>query len=139
MVEHFVAGIQQRPQGQIDRFGDADRNEDFGERFIGNLKMPTHIVGDRAAKPGQPEIRGVASASALQGENRRLANVPRRREIRLPDAQRDDIVHRLDDFEKVANARARDVTNVVGDGDTHGDTESRSEVGSKRWNVPFSL
>ena len=101
--------------------------------------MPTHIVGDRAAQSREPKIRGVASASALQGENRRLANVPRRREIRLPDAQRDDIVHRLDDFEKVANARARDVANVVGDGDTHGDTESRSEVGSKRWKVPFSL
>ena len=139
MVEHFVAGIQQRPQGQIDRFGDTDRNEDFGERFIGNLKMPTHIVGDRAAKSREPEVRGVSSATSLQRENRRLANVPRRREIRLPDAQRNNIIHRLDDFEKVANARARDVANVVSDGDTHGDTESRSEVGSKRWNVPFSL
>ena len=93
VVEHLVTGIQKSPQCEIDRLGDADGDEDFGERLVGNLEMTTHIVGDRAAKTGQAEIRSVAGATALEGENRRLADMPWGCEIGFSDAERNDIVH----------------------------------------------
>ena len=52
--------------------------------------------------------------------------MPRRGEVRLADSQRDDIVHGLDDLEKIANARARNVAHVVGNLDAHGETDRRS-------------
>ena len=93
--------------------------------------MFVDVIGDTPAQARQAEIRGVASATPLQSVNGCLADVPWGGKVRLADAQRDDIIHRLHDFKKVANARAGNVTDVVCDGDAHGVTERRSELASK--------
>ena len=34
VIKHFVAGVEHRPQGEIERLGDADADEDFRRRVI---------------------------------------------------------------------------------------------------------
>src|SRR5205814_4095566 len=70
---------------------------------------------DRFAKLQQTEIGGVTRFAALQRVNGCLANMPRGDEVRLTDAQRNHVRHRLHDVEKFANARARDVAHVASD------------------------
>ena len=97
------------------------------------------IVRDAAAEAWESEIRRVAGASALKGVNGGFADMPWRCEIRLSDAERDDVAHGLNDFKKIPNSRAGDSLDVFGDGDTHGVTDRRSDETSKWWKVPFSL
>lgn len=139
VVDHLVAGIQQGAEREIDRFGDAHGDKNLGKRFVADGEMFVDVIGNTPAQARQTEIRGVASAPPLQSVNGRLADVPWRGEVRLADAERDDIIHRLHDFKKVANSRARDIADVVCNGDAHGVTERRSELASKVWKVPFSL
>src|SRR5450830_560567 len=51
----------------------------------------------------------------FQRVDRRFADVPRRVEIRLADAERDDVLHLGDDLEKVADAGLGQVDDVPGD------------------------
>jgi hypothetical protein len=139
VIDDFVTGVEQGAESEVDGLGDAHGDEDLGEGFVGDAEVFADIIGDGAAEAGEAEIRGVAGAAALEGEDGGFADVPGRGEVRLADAERDDIVHGLDDFEEVADARAGDVADVVGDGDAHGETARRSEVGSNKWKVPFSL
>jgi enoyl-CoA hydratase len=96
------------------------------------LAMACHIrYASTDAKLGQPEIRGVVGPALLEAVDGGLANMPRRGKIRLANSQRDHIVHALDDLEKIANTRARNVANVVSDLNSHGETARRSGAWSK--------
>ena len=39
VVEDFVARVQNGPQGDVDRLGNAHRNQDFVERLVADPKM----------------------------------------------------------------------------------------------------
>ena len=115
MEEDFVAGIEQGAQGQVQRLGDADGYQDFGRAVVPDAKVLEDVAGDRFPEARKAEIGGVAGAAFLQGINGGLADVPWGIEVGLADAERDDVLHRLHDFEKVADARAGDVADVMGD------------------------
>ncbi len=104
VVEHFVAGIQQRAQGEVDRLGDADGDDDFGARIVGDAEVLLHVAADGRAQLGQAEIGGVVRAALLERIDRRLADVPGRVEIGLADAEGDDLLLLRDDVEKLTDA-----------------------------------
>jgi hypothetical protein len=61
------------------------------------------------------EVRRVLGASALQRVDGGLADVPRRSEIGLTDAEGNDAGGVLDQFEEVTDARPGDARDVIGD------------------------
>src|SRR5437773_1627653 len=73
------------------------------------------VGADRLAKLDQAEIGCVTGAPAFQGEDGSFADVPRRHEPRLANAERHDVVHRLDDVEEITNPRARNTPHMLGD------------------------
>ena len=71
--------------------------------------------GDDLAQLEQAQIGGVTGFAPLQGEDGCFADMPGSDEVRLAHAERDDVLHSLDDFKKITDARARDVAHVAGD------------------------
>src|SRR3954451_15332035 len=69
---------------------------------------------DGFAQLQQAKIGGVAGLALFKGVNGRFADVPRSDKIRLSNAERDDILHALNQLEKIANARARNLLHVRG-------------------------
>jgi hypothetical protein len=63
----------------------------------------------------QAQVGGVVRRAVLQREDGRFADVPRRVEIRLADAEADDVLHRADDVEEVADAGPGNVPDVARD------------------------
>ena len=47
---HFVTGIEQRPQGQVDRLGNAHRHQHFGRRSVGDFEKLRDVAGDGFAQ-----------------------------------------------------------------------------------------
>ena len=78
-------------------------------------KLFSTYFADGAAQFDQAEVRGVMRLALFQRVDGGFADVPGRVEIRLADAERDDVLHRLDDVEEIADARARDPAHVIGD------------------------
>ena len=93
--------------------------------------MALHVVRDRATQAREAQIGTVPRAAFLQRVDGGLADVPRRGEIRLADTEGNHVPHGLDDFEKIADARAGNIPDVIGNGDAHGETASRSGAWSK--------
>jgi hypothetical protein len=105
VVEDLVARIEQRPQREVYRLRDADRHEDLVVGPVAERVVALHIRRDGPAQLEEPEVRGVVGLALLEGVDRGLADVPGRVEVRLADAERDDVPHLRDDLEEVADAR----------------------------------
>ena len=112
VVEHFVAGVQQCAQCEVNCLADAYGDDDFRGRIVADAEMFADILRDALAQLGQAEVARVAGVPALQRIDGRLADAPRCVEVRLADAERDHVLHGLDDFKKVADARARNAPDV---------------------------
>ena len=104
MKHHLVAGIDERAAREIERFAHADGDDDFVFRRVADGIIFLDVFADGAAQFNQTEIRGVMRFTFFQRVNAGFANVPRRVEIWFADAERNDILHLRDDFEKVADA-----------------------------------
>ena len=115
VVEHFIAGIQDGAQGQVDRLGNANGHDHLGLRIIRNAEMFLDVFGDGGAQGGCAEVGSVARAALFQGVNGGFADVPGRVEVWLANAKRDDVRHALHDLKEVANPGFRDRPYVVGD------------------------
>ena len=115
VVEDFVAGVDERAQGEVNGLAHAHRHDDLRGRIVGDVEVLGDVTRDALAEARQAEITRVAGVPALQRINGGLADAPRGVKIGLADAERDDVLHGLDDLEKVANPRARNVADVVGD------------------------
>src|ERR1017187_7588390 len=115
MIENFVAGIDDGPQRDVQALAHTDRDEDFRIRIVLDLEGGLQVGADRLAELDQAEIGSVTGAPAFQREDGGFANMPRRDEPRLANAERHDIVHRLDDVEEITNPRARNTPHMLGD------------------------
>ena len=65
--------------------------------FIEFYYFPTQLL--------EAAVRGVPCLSLFERFDARLTHVPRRLEIRLADRKRDDVIHLIDDVEKLADPR----------------------------------
>ena len=108
VVDDLVARIRDRADCQVQRLADADRDDAFMHRIIFHLVIFRHIVADGFAQREQAQIGGVARMAAFQRVDRPLPDRPRRDEIRFSDSEGDHIVHRVDQFEKVADPAFRE-------------------------------
>src|SRR2546427_5353886 len=96
-------------QRDVQSLAHADRHEDLRLRVVSDAEFSLDVGPDRFAKLQQTEIGSVTRFAALQCVNGCLANMPGGDEVRLTDAQRNHVRHRLHDVEKFANARALNV------------------------------
>ena len=104
----FTRG-DQAAQRHIDRLAAADRDEHLGLGLVREAVFPLEEAADLLAQRHQAAVRRVARAALLERRDARLADVPRREEIRLADGKRDHVVHLVCNIEKAADARGLDV------------------------------
>ena len=76
------------------------------------MKLVPNVLGDGLAQLRKPQVGSVSGATFLQRKEGRLSDVPRGDKVRFSDTERNDIVHRLNDFEEITNARAWDVAHM---------------------------
>ena len=138
VIDHLVAGVEQRAQRDVDGFGNADGDEHLACGIIGHAEESIDVAGDGFAQREQAEIGGVGRLAFFQRVNGGLADVPWRDEVRFADAERDHVVAALHEFEEVADARARDRGDVAGDfrGIVHGWAATRRARNLTRRNGP---
>ncbi len=82
--------------------------------MVGRAEVLGHVTTDGLAQFQQTEVGGVARLAAFECKDGGFANVPRRGEIRLAHAQRNDFRPTLDQFKKFTNARGRQRAHVAG-------------------------
>ena len=115
VVDHLIARVEHRAQGQVQRLADTDRHQHLGLRIIADPKVLLDVAGDAFPQLQQAQVGSVLSPTAFEGVDRRLTDVPGRGEVRLAHAQRDHARGVLDEFKEVADAGARDPRDMVGD------------------------
>ena len=109
VVKHLIARVEQRAQGQVQRLAHTDGDQHLVLRVVIGAKHLADVAGQCAAQFQVAEIAGVVGGAAFEGKDGGFADMPGCVEVRLADAQADHVLHRRDDVEEVANARARDV------------------------------
>ena len=107
VVNHLVAGIEHRAQGDVDGLAHAHRHQRLLVPVVFRAELPRHVAADRLAQRRIAAVRRVVRRPALQRKDRRLAHGPRRVEIRLAHAERDHVLAGRDNVEKLADARKR--------------------------------
>ena len=128
MVEDLVAGVQHGAQQDVEGFGDADGAEDLGLGVVFRAVVTGDVAGDLLAELLGAAVVRVGRATFLEGSDRGLADVVRRDEVRLADAERHRVLHLGDDGEEVADARlgqGRDMPRHETSGGIHGQARFR--------------
>jgi hypothetical protein len=75
VVNDFIAGIQQGAEGEVEGFGDADGDDDFLDRIVGDMEFPGNVFGDAFAQFEQAEIAGVGGLAFFEGVDGGLPDV----------------------------------------------------------------
>ncbi|MPM54681.1 hypothetical protein SDC9_101460 [bioreactor metagenome] len=70
-----------------------------------------HVGGDLPPQLGHAGIGGILGKALLQGIYARVSDVPGGDEIRLADAQRNSVLHFLQNVKKPADTRGRNLLN----------------------------
>ncbi len=112
--DDFVARVEQGGHGQVQGFGYAHADDELRLRVVGHAVQAVQVRRKRLAQLQAPGVGGVVRLPAVEGTDARLQNVLRGLEIRLADAQRDDIVHGGNDVEKAADAGRLERQNTIG-------------------------
>ncbi len=130
-----VAGIDKRAHGEVDGLARSGSHQNLAIRIVLQI-VSLDVVGNRLSEVSPPSIGGVGRFPALQRVDCGGAGGPRRGEIRLSDAQRDDVVSLLREFEEAANPRRRNSFDAICR--FHGETERRSSSSrSSNWMPRF--
>ena len=108
-------------------------------RVVDEAVLAQHIVRYLLAQLRQPGVRGVEGAPLLQRVDALLADVPRRVEVRLADAERYDVGNLVRYVEEAANAGGLDLLYLVADKISHGITITRWSFFCSTRVVPWSL
>jgi hypothetical protein len=111
--DHFVAGIEQCAQRRINTLADAHGDHDLGARVILKPVAPLEVGRDGLTQLQCAVVGGVVGLTLLDGLDARLANVVRSDEIRLADAEGDDVLHGSRDVEEPADARWLDSSHAL--------------------------
>ena len=109
VIQHFLAGVDERTQREIQRLADADGDEHFVVGVVFRAEILGDVFGQRPAQFDVAEVAGVMRRATFKREDGGLADVPGRVEVGLANAQTDHVLHGRDDVEEIADARARDV------------------------------
>ena len=128
MVEDLVAGVQHGAQEDVEGFGDADGAEDLSLGIVLRSVVTGHVAGDLFAELLGAAVIRIGRAALLEGSDRGLADMIRRDEVRLADAERHRVLHLGDDGEEVADARlgqGRDMPRHETSGGIHGQARFR--------------
>ena len=128
VVEDLVAGVERRAQEDIERLGDADGPEDLGLGIVFRTVITGDVARDLLAELLGAAVVRVGSATLLKRSDRGLADMIRRDEVRLADAERDRVLHLGDDGEEIADARlgqGRDMPRHETSGGIHGQSGLR--------------
>ena len=113
--DDLVTGVAGRPQREVQRLGGTDRDQDLGRRVVPDVVATLQVVGEGAAQLDRPVVAGVVRPALAKRFDAGLDDDPRRIEVRLADAQADDVVHRRGDVEEAPDARRRHGMHALGE------------------------
>ncbi len=143
MVQHLIPWIQQTTQRQVNSLAHSHRGQNLTQRVIFHMEEIRHILADSAAQTLQAIVTCVSRMSLLQGRNGSLADIPRGHEIRLANAQGDNILAARSQVEKLTDAGTRHIHDLLGKHlspvHNHGIMVRRSASGSSAYRRPLFL
>ena len=90
--DDLVPRLDQRADGQVDRFAAAHRDQGLF-RLVLQFKAARQIAADLGPQFLEPGVGRVLGAALFQTADARVAHAPRRFEVRLPHAQGDTVGH----------------------------------------------
>ena len=108
--QHFVSRIHQRTQRQINPLACTHCNKDLIRPVIVQIEL-FQILRCRRTQLHGTAVVGVLRLGAPDGGDRRLPDMLRRLEVRLPDAKRQSPVHGICNIEKILNTGIRHLHN----------------------------
>ena len=138
-IDDLVAGVQRRAECDVYRLAAANREDYLVLRVVNEAVLAVHVVRDLVAQLGQTGVRGVEGAPFLKRVDAFFADVPRSVEVRLADAERDDVGYLVRDVEQPAYAGRLDLLYLVADKISHGITITRWSFFCSTSVVPWSL
>ncbi len=115
VIGDLHAGLGHGPNRQIQPLAHPDGHQNLGVRVVGHPERALHVGRDRPPQLERAPVGGVAGGPVIEGKDRSLANLPRRDEVGLADAEADHVLPRADDLEEVADSGPRQVANEGGD------------------------
>ena len=101
--DHLVARIARRAQGKVDGLRGTDRDQDLVVRVVPDAVAAVEMGAECAPQLERAEVRGVVGPTLAQALDTGLDDNPGRVEIRLPNPEADDVVHRRQDVEEATN------------------------------------
>ena len=107
-AEHFVAGVQQRAQGDVERLARPARDDDLVLRVVVDAVEPLDMRAQLLAQFKQAVVRGVVRVATLDAGDRCPANGLGGNVVRFAHAQRDHVVDRAEEVKKLADPAWRD-------------------------------
>ena len=106
--QHFVTRREQRAHREVECFADTDCHEHVGLGIVVRIIAVGIVLADFFAELERAAVRRVRRVALLEAVDAALTDRPRRDEIRLADAERDDVFHLRCDVEEFADAGRRD-------------------------------
>ena len=103
--DDLVASFHQRAEREVDRLAAADGDERLCLRFICNAKASFVVFGDFFQQVCKAAVGRIPCSALLQTADALVADVPRRLEVGLADAQRDHVLHLIRDIKELADSR----------------------------------
>ncbi len=114
VVDDFIAWIDERSQGDVERFAHSHRDQDLPPRIVPDAESRIEADRDGVAQSRQAQIGRVGGPASFEGVDGGFADVPRRDEIRLSHTEGNHVWEPLDDVKELPDARARDCPDMVG-------------------------
>ena len=127
--EDLVARLAHRAHDEVDALARPHRDDDVFGRIV-HGKPLGKIARDQLAQGGKPAVARVLRVSALDGFDRRVADVPRRDEVRLAHAQGNGVLHFRHDIEKFTDAAGFEPRRTLIDKISHACTDMRMRLSS---------
>ena len=103
--DHFVAGVEQHPQREVQPFGHPGGDEALAVPGVVGAVALGEVCADQAAQGGKPGVGRVGGVAVLEGVDPGLADAPGSDEIRLTHAEGDHVVHLGGDVEEPPDPR----------------------------------
>ena len=104
-----------RPDRDVERFADADRDNALSGRIVADMVVFGHIFADRPAQRRIAEVGGVAGMPLFQRKDPGFADRPRRGEVGFADAETDHVVHGVDQVENFTDAALGQFADMIRD------------------------
>ena len=105
MEDDLVAGVDRRPQGEVDGLRRADGDEDLAGRVVADAVAALEVVGDRLPQLERAVVARVVGPLGAEARDPGLDDLGRRGEVGLPHPEADDVLHRRRDVEEAPDPR----------------------------------